>query len=80
MMLGYVLRLPSAALVKGIDARIRATYGEAAKLDDLDPHADAISQHSGNLAQGTAGHVICLMHIFVDTTPAAAVTKAAASS
>lgn len=79
MMLGYVLRLPIAPLVKGIDARIRATYGEAAKLDDLDPHADAISQHSGDLAQGTAGHVIRLMHIFVDTTAAAAVPNAAVS-
>lgn len=80
MMLGYVLRLPSAALVKGIDARIRSTYGEAAKLDDLDAHADALSLHSGVLAQGKGGHVIRLMHIFVDTTPAAAVTSAAESS
>lgn len=78
MMLGYVLRLPSTALVKGIDARIRATYGEAAKLDDLDTHADALSTHSGNLTQGTSGHVIRLMHIFVDATPAAA--SAAAGS
>lgn len=80
MMLGYVLKLPSAALVTGIDARIRATYGEAAKLEDMDAHADALSQHSGELAQGTAGHVIRLMHIFVDTTPAATVTFTAASS
>jgi hypothetical protein len=80
MMLGYVLRLPSAALVQGINARIRATYGESAKLDDLDAHADALSVHSGVLTQGTGGHVIRLMHIFVDTTPAAAVTSAAGSS
>ena len=79
MMLGYVLRLPSATLVKGIDARIRATYGDAAKLNELDTHAEALSQHSGDLAQGTAGHVIRLMHLFVDTTPAAAVTNAAVS-
>lgn len=79
MMLGYVLRLPSAALVKGIDTRLRATYGETAKLEDLDAHAEALSQHSGDLAQGTAGHVIRLMHLFVDTTPAAAVTNAAVS-
>jgi len=76
MMLGYVLRLPSAALIKGIDKRIRATYGEAAKLDDLDAHVDALSLHSGDLVQGTAGHVIRLMHIFVDTTPAAAIAAA----
>ena len=79
MMLGYVLRLPSATLVKGIDARIRATYGDPAKLNELDTHAEALSQHSGDLAQGTAGHVIRLMHLFVDTTPAAAVTNAAVS-
>jgi hypothetical protein len=77
MMLGYVLRLPSAAMVKGIDARIRATYGEAAKLNDLDAHADALSVHFGDLAQGAEGHVIRLMHIFVDTIPAAGVTSAA---
>ena len=76
MMLGYVLRLPSADLVKGIDARIRATYGEAAKLADLEAHADALSAHSGDLAQGTTGHVIRLMHIFVDTTPAGALAAA----
>lgn len=80
MMLGYVLRLPSAALVKGIDKRIRAAYGEAAKLDDLDARADALSLHSGDLAQGAAGHVIRLMHVFVDTTPAAVVTNATVSS
>jgi hypothetical protein len=77
MMLGYVLRLPSAAMVKSIDARIRATYGEAAKLDDLDAHADALSVHSGDLVQGTEGHVIRLMHIFVDATSAAGLTDAA---
>lgn len=77
MMLGYVLRLPSAALVKGIDARIRATYGDTAKLDDLDAHANSLSVHSGEITQGTGGHVIRLMHIFVDTTPAAATTTAA---
>lgn len=71
MMLGYVLKLPSADIVKGIDARIRTTYGEAAKLDDLDPHASALSMHTSSLSQGLSGHIIRLMHIFVDTTPAA---------
>lgn len=79
MMLGYVLKLPGAAMVKGIDARIRASYGEAAKLNDLDPHPDALSLHSGDLTQDAGGHVIRLMHIFVDTTPAAGVTSAALS-
>lgn len=72
MMLGYVLRLPSATVVEGIDARMRATYGEAAKLVALDAHTDALSMHSGDLEQGAAGHVIRLTHVFVDSTPAAA--------
>lgn len=72
IMLGYVLKLPSAALVAGIDARIRATYGEDAKLVDLAHHAESLSMHEGGLAQGASGHVIRLMHVFVDTTPAAA--------
>lgn len=76
MMLGYVLRLPSAAVVEGIDARIRATYGEAAKLDSLEAHSEALSTHSGELTQGTTGHVIRLMHIFVDMTPAATIAAA----
>lgn len=75
MMLGYVLKLPSAALVQGIDARIQATYGEAAKLDSLAGHADALSLHLGTLVQKPSGHLIRLVHIFVDTTPAAAVTS-----
>lgn len=76
MMLGYVLKLPSAALVKGIDARIRATYGEGAKLVDLVPHAESLSMHEGSLVQAASGHVIRLTHVFVDATPAAAATTA----
>lgn len=76
IMLGYVLKLPSAALVEGIDARIRATYGEDAKLVNLDPHAESLSVHEGSLAQGDSGHVIRLTHVFVDTTPAAATMTA----
>lgn len=72
IMLGYVLKLPSAALVESIDARIRTTYGEDAKLANLTPHAEAISMHEGNLVQGSSGHVIRLTHVFVDATSAAA--------
>jgi hypothetical protein len=72
MMLGYVLRLPTVALVNGIDARIRATYGETAKLSDIEAHAEALSIRQGDLTQGSMGHVIRLIHVFVDTTPAAA--------
>ena len=80
MMLGYVLKLPSAVMVKGIDTRMRATYGAAARLSDLDAHADALSLHSSDLVQGAQGHVIRLMHIFVDTTRAAAMTNAVLSA
>ncbi|MFZ2156845.1 MAG: hypothetical protein WAV72_12080 [Bradyrhizobium sp.] len=74
MMLGYVLKLPSAALVAGIDSRIRATYGEGTKLYSIDAHADSLSMHIGALGQGSQGHIIRLTHIFVDMTPAAAIS------
>lgn len=76
MMLGYVLKLPSTAMVQRIDARLRETYGEAARLSDLDAHAEALSLHAGELTQGAEGHVIRLMHIFVDTTAANAAQPA----
>jgi hypothetical protein len=80
MMLGYVLKLPSTTLVKGIEARIRTTYGEMAKLDELEAHAEALSMHSCGLRQGADGHIIRLMHIFVDATPAATVATTTVSS
>jgi hypothetical protein len=70
MMLGYVLRLPTASVVQDIDARIQATYGKSAKLAEIHAHPDALSMHEGDLAQGNAGHLIRLTHIFVDATPA----------
>lgn len=72
VMLGYVLRLPSAGLVDGIDDRIRKTYGEAAKLDITEAHAQSLTMRTGILSQGTSGHVIRLVHAFVDMTAAAA--------
>ncbi len=80
MMLGYVLKLPSATVVESIDARIRATYGEVAKLVELDSHADALSMHAGALVQGPSGHVIRLMHIFVDATPVTAASTVQSES
>jgi len=75
MMLGYVLKLPSAELVADIDSRIRKAYGEAAKLDLIEGHADSLSMHTDLLSQGSKLHVIRLVHIFVDMTPAAAITE-----
>lgn len=80
MMLGYVLKPPVATLVAGIDARIRETYGEAAKLSGIDIHADALSMHMGALGQGAHGHVIHLTHIFVDMTPATSIPSAKMSA
>lgn len=71
IMLGYVLRLPSASVVQGIDVRMQRTYGKSAKLAGIYAHPDALSMHEGDLAQGRAGHMIRLTHIFVDATPAA---------
>lgn len=69
MMLGYVMKLPSATLVSGIDERIRKTYGESAGLCLIDAHAESLSMHMGVLEQGSNAHVIRLIHIFVDMTP-----------
>jgi len=71
MMLGYVLKVPSADLVTEIDARIRGSYGEAARLHIATDHPQALSLHTCTLSQGSSGHTIRLMHIFVDMTPAA---------
>lgn len=71
VMLGYVLKLPSEAFIAGIDARLRETYGEGAKLAGVAPHVEALSMHEGSVTQGVAGHLIRLTHVFVDTTPAA---------
>ena len=72
MMLGYVLKLPSADLVAGIDDRIRKTYGEAAKLEITEAHAQSLAMRAGILSQGSSGHTIRLVHAFVDMAPAAA--------
>jgi len=73
MMLGYVLKLPSADLIAGIDARIRTTYGESAKLEAIEAHAGALAMCAGALEQGSESHIIRLTHIFVDMTPVAAI-------
>lgn len=77
MMLGYVLKLPSAAMIANIDARIRQTYGEKAKLELIDVHPNSLSMHTGVLKQGGNGHVIRLVHIFVDMTSASTTTESA---
>lgn len=73
MMLGYLLEPPVSPVVDEINRRIEHTYGSTATLEALSAHAEALSMHTGALAQGTAGHIIRLLHIFVDMTPAKAV-------
>lgn len=71
MMLGYVLKLPAASVVTNIDGRIRSAYGEKAKLTVLDAHPLSLAMHAGQVDQGNQGHVIRLLHIFVNMTAAA---------
>ena len=71
IMLGYVLRLPFSDIVTVIDDRIRSSYGESARLAVIAAHPHALSMHSNSLSQGTSGHTIRLLHVFVDMTSAA---------
>jgi hypothetical protein len=70
LMLGYVIKLPTTQLVAAIDTRIRKDYGETARLEIADPHAQSLAIWTSALIQGRATHIIKLMHIFVDMTPA----------
>jgi hypothetical protein len=74
MMLGYVLELPVSPIVDEIDRRLKDAYGSTAALEVVPTHDDALSMHTGALTQGTAGHLIRLLHIFVDMTAARAVS------
>ena|ERR1700736_5892636 len=69
IMLGYVIKLPSDALVSDIDDRIRKSYGESAKLALTDAHVNSLAIQAGVLPQGSKGHVIRLVHIFVNMMP-----------
>jgi hypothetical protein len=72
MMLGYVLQLPCGDLIDKIDAHVRDSYGESARLHPTTGHAQALSLHTCTLTQGAGGHKIRVLHIFVDMTVAAA--------
>jgi hypothetical protein len=71
MMLGYVLKLPVDDLVTAINDRIRANYGDSATLVAIVAHSQALSMHTNTLSQGSSGHVIRLLHVFVDMVAAA---------
>jgi hypothetical protein len=70
MMLGYVLKCPLADLITEIDRNVRRHYGDGAKFVGVETHPRALSLHESTLGQGTSGHTIRLMHIFVDMTSA----------
>jgi hypothetical protein len=74
MMLGYVLELPVSPVVDEINRRLGDTYGSTATLEAISAHAEALSMHTGALTQGAVGHLIRLLHIFVDMTPAKAIS------
>jgi hypothetical protein len=73
MMLGYVLRLPVSPLIDEINNRIGTTYGQGSALKAFPAHEKSLSMHTGSLPQGATGHVIRLLHIFVEMTSAAAI-------
>jgi hypothetical protein len=72
IMLAYVLRIPCGDLIERIDARVRESYGDDARLHPTTGHPQALSLHTCTLTQGAAGHKIRVLHIFVDMTVAAA--------
>lgn len=68
MMLGYVLQTPIGNLVDKISHKILLKYGIEAKLQPCLAHPDALCMRIGALPQGSQGHKIRLLHIFVDMT------------
>lgn len=69
-MLGYVLALPLDKVTNSIDAKLRKTYGDTAKLSTDTAHELSLCIFESWLGQ-SGGHKIRLKHIFVDMTPAA---------
>lgn len=72
-MLGCALKLPSAALIAGIDSRIRAADKEGAKID-VSTFTLIRCRCTGRSDKASQGHIIRLTHKFVDMTPAAAIS------
>jgi hypothetical protein len=70
IMLGYVLALPMDELIGSIDSRIRERYGDAAGMDAGGIHPNALSMSKSALPQGDGGHIIRLVHLFVEMTTA----------
>lgn len=69
MMLGYVLHMPLGDLVDKISNRVHSMYGHSSKLSPSSAHPDSLCMRFGDLPQGSTGHKIRLVHIFVDMSP-----------
>lgn len=70
-MLGYVIALPAGDIVDFINAKISGTYGVGAELRPARHHPWSLAIRQSELSQG-GGHVIRLMHVFVDMCAAGA--------
>lgn len=69
-MLGYVIALPASEIIEFINRKISKTYGIGAELQPAGHHPCSLAIRQSELLQG-GGHVIGLMHVFVDMCTAA---------
>lgn len=70
-MLAYVIAVPASDIVDFINAKISEAYGVSAELQPVGHHPYSLAIRRSALPQG-GGHVIRLMHVFVDMCTAAA--------
>lgn len=69
-MLAYVIALPASEIIDFINRKISKTYGIGADLQPAGHHPSSLAIRQSELLQG-GGHVIRLMHVFVDMCTAA---------
>lgn len=70
-MVAYVIALPASDVIEFINAEISETYGVGAELQPAGRHPGSLAIRQSELSQG-GGHVIRLMHVFVDMCAAGA--------
>ena len=69
-MLAYVIALPASDVIDFINRKISKTYGIGAELQPARHNPSSLAIRQSELLQG-GGHVIHLMHVFVDMCTAA---------
>lgn len=69
-LLAYVIALPASDVIDFINAKISETYGVGAELQPAWHHPCSLAIRQSELPQGS-GHIIRLMHVFVDMCTAA---------